>query len=65
MRRALIATLPAYCAYGCGRLLTHPSEMNAAHVIDGNPDAGVMASCVSCNQLARARNQRLRREARP
>lgn len=49
-RAALASMLPTLCAYGCGRLLSTPDEMVAAHVVDGDPSAGWMASCRSCNE---------------
>jgi hypothetical protein len=51
-RRALIATLPHYCAYGCGRTLTHPNELVAAHRVDGHPEHGWIPSCQQCNRAA-------------
>lgn len=54
-RRALIAQLPLPCAYGCGRTLTTPADMVAAHVIDGDPHAGWMPACRSCNERAKRR----------
>ncbi len=52
-RRALVASLPAPCAYGCGAVLRAPGEMVAAHVRDGDPDAGWVASCRTCNERAK------------
>lgn len=47
--------LPGPCGYGCGRLLMPDGDWVAAHVIDGNPNAGWLASCRSCNERAKAR----------
>jgi len=44
--------LPAPCAYGCGTLVTRVSYV-AAHVIDGDPSAGYVAACRSCNERAK------------
>ncbi len=52
-RRALVATLPVPCAYGCGAVLRVPGDMVAAHVRDGDPDAGWVASCKTCNERAK------------
>lgn len=52
-RRALVATLPVPCAYGCGAVLADPSQMVAAHVRDGDPGAGWVASCRRCNERAK------------
>ena len=54
-RRALATTLPAPCGYGCGLTLTADSPWVAAHVIDGDPTAGWIASCRSCNEQAKTR----------
>ena len=54
-RRALLATLPTPCAYGCGIVLRSAAEMVAAHVVDGNASAGWVASCRSCNERAKRR----------
>ena len=40
------------CAYGCGTLVTVETVV-AAHVVDGRPDLGWMASCRSCNERAK------------
>lgn len=48
-RRRLAEQLPAPCGYGCGTTITEATFV-AAHVIDGNPTAGWIASCRSCNQ---------------
>jgi hypothetical protein len=56
-REALRATLPGPCAYGCGRYLTPDGVWNAAHVVDGDPSYGYVASCVSCNQRAKRRRR--------
>lgn len=52
-RRELAATLPAPCGYGCGLILSPTGAWVAAHVIDGDPDAGWIASCRSCNERAK------------
>ena len=49
-RRDLAMTLPALCAYGCGKMLRHGEPWVAAHVIDGDSSAGRVASCPRCNQ---------------
>ncbi len=54
-RRDLEATLPARCGYGCGTLLRKGGPWVAAHVEDGNPAAGWLASCRSCNERAKTR----------
>ena len=54
-RAALLATLPTPCAYGCGIVLQSPADMVAAHVVDGDPSAGWVASCRSCNERAKRR----------
>ena len=54
-RTRLAATLPAPCGYGCGRILEPDSDWVAAHVIDGDPGAGWLASCRSCNEQAKHR----------
>lgn len=56
-RLGLLETLPVPCAYGCGRVLSLPSEMVAAHVVDGRPEYGWQASCRRCNELAKSRHQ--------
>lgn len=52
-RRALEQTLPAPCGYGCGQVLEPGSSWVAAHLVDGDPSAGWIASCRSCNELAK------------
>lgn len=47
--------LPAPCGYGCGTTLTANSDWVAAHVEDGNPHAGWIASCAPCNQQHRGK----------
>jgi hypothetical protein len=54
-RRALLTTLPAPCAYRCGTVLRSAADMVAAHVVDGDPTAGWVASCRSCNERAKRR----------
>ena len=52
-RERLAGTLPRYCGYGCGRWLTRTSSWVAAHVRDGDPAAGYLVSCASCNERAK------------
>ena len=52
-RAALLATLPTPCGYGCGTILDERTRV-AAHVIDGDPSAGYIASCRSCNERAKS-----------
>jgi len=52
-RDALRASLPAPCGYGCGRNLQPDGAWVAAHVVDGNPAAGWIASCPPCNERAK------------
>lgn len=54
-RADLARTLPAPCGYGCGTTLTPDGPWVAAHVIDGDPTAGWIASCRSCNERAKVR----------
>ena len=54
-RAALLATLPAPCGYGCGATLTPSTPWVAAHVVDGDAQAGWMASCIVCNERAKRR----------
>lgn len=51
-RARLLATMPAPCGYGCGTTLD-ATTMVAAHIIDGDPDAGWIPSCRSCNERAK------------
>ena len=51
-RARLATTLPAPCGYGCGRTITAATFVTA-HVIDGDPSAGWIASCRSCNEHAK------------
>lgn len=53
IRRELARTLPAPCAYGCGTTVTRESFV-ACHVVDGDPRAGYVAGCRSCNERAKA-----------
>lgn len=55
-RAQLELTLPAPCAYGCGTTLHPDSDWVAAHIIDGDPTAGWVASCRSCNERAKRRH---------
>ena len=52
-RRALEATLPRFCAYGCGTWLTVGGRWVAAHVVDGDPSAGWVVACGPCNERAK------------
>lgn len=52
-RRRLGESMPAPCGYGCGTILTAATFV-AAHVIDGDPSAGWIASCRSCNERMKA-----------
>lgn len=52
-RLHLEQTLPAPCGYGCGTILEPAGPWVAAHVIDGDPTAGWIAACRSCNELAK------------
>ena len=54
-RRSLRANLPGYCGYGCGTWLMPEGDWAAAHVVDGDPSAGWVASCRSCNERAKVR----------
>jgi hypothetical protein len=54
-RALLLTTLPTTCGYGCGTVLRSHGEMVAAHVVDGRPEHGWMASCRSCNERAKRR----------
>ncbi len=54
-RGVLLSTLPAPCAYGCGTVLRSATEMVAAHVRDGDPSAGWVAACRSCNERMKRR----------
>lgn len=51
-REQLAATLPRPCGY-CG-VTIHPGERwDAAHVVDGHPEYGLMVAHPVCNQRAR------------
>lgn len=52
-RARLAATLPTPCGYGCGKILEPSGRWYAAHVIDGDPSAGWIASCGPCNEQAK------------
>jgi len=54
-RASLALSLPAWCGYGCGTWLTSASPWVAAHVIDGDPTAGYVVACRSCNERAKTR----------
>jgi hypothetical protein len=54
-RAELARTLPAPCAYGCGRTLTASDRWVAAHVVDGDPRSRRVVSCVPCNERAKIR----------
>jgi hypothetical protein len=60
-RLTLRDTLPGPCGYGCGTWLWPNGQWVAAHVVDGNPDAGWIASCRTCNQRAKGRRESLGR----
>jgi hypothetical protein len=53
-RALLRGTLPALCGYGCGALLLPDGDWVAAHVVDGDPSFGYIASCRRCNERAKA-----------
>lgn len=53
-RVALALSLPADCAYGCGKTMTSDSDWVAAHVVDGDPSSARVVSCRSCNERAKA-----------
>jgi hypothetical protein len=53
-RQRLAATLPTPCGY-CGHLLKQGDTWVAAHRIDGDPTAGWMAACPTCNEQAKHR----------
>jgi hypothetical protein len=52
-RAELETTLPAYCWYGCGRLLIADDDWVAAHVVDGDNSLPRVVSCRSCNERAK------------
>jgi hypothetical protein len=52
-RAELERTLPAPCAFGCGRIMEPGSDWVAAHVYDGVPDSPRVVSCRSCNERAK------------
>lgn len=52
-RLVLADRLPAYCWYGCGRLLTENDPWVAAHVRDGDPSSPRVISCRPCNEAAK------------
>lgn len=54
-RSELALTLPAYCWYGCGHVLTADDDWVAAHVIDRDPTSPRVVSCRSCNERAKRR----------
>jgi hypothetical protein len=54
-REALKAELPGGCGYGCGTLLMPDGDWVAAHVVDGAPEFGYIASCRTCNERAKVR----------
>lgn len=57
-RQDLKATLPGPCGYGCGRILEPDGDWVAAHVVDGQPELGYLASCRSCNERAKDGSRR-------
>jgi hypothetical protein len=52
-RAALERTLPAPCAYGCGRILQRVDAWVAAHWDDRDPTSPRVVSCPTCNQRAK------------
>lgn len=56
-RAELERTLPAYCWYGCGRLLLATDPWVAAHVVDGDPTSPRVVSCRTCNERAKVRDR--------
>jgi hypothetical protein len=54
-RASLRGTLPAPCGYGCGTTLYPNGDWVAAHMVDGDPSAGWLASCRTCNERAKHR----------
>ena len=54
-RAALRAMLPTECGYGCGVTLYPNGDWVAAHVVDGQPEYGYLASCRTCNERAKVR----------
>ena len=56
-RANLRTTLPALCGYGCGVTLWPNGRWVAAHVVDGRPEHGWIASCIQCNASAQVRGQ--------
>jgi hypothetical protein len=52
-RRTLRDMLPGPCGYGCGTWLMPDGDWIAAHVVDGDPTAGWVASCRTCNERAK------------
>ena len=56
-RRALAETLPGPCGYGCGAWLEPETPWVAAHVVDGDAEAGWIASCRSCNERAKRKGR--------
>jgi len=51
-RRMVAATLPAPCGY-CGVTIIPEQRWVAAHVVDGQPAYGWMASHAECNERAK------------
>lgn len=54
-RAELAKLLPTPCGYGCGTVLTPDGPWVAAHRVDGDPEAGWLAACPSCNERAKLR----------
>jgi len=50
--RAARQLLPAPCAYGCGTIVNTETFV-AAHVIDRDRGAGLVAACAPCNERAK------------
>ena len=53
-RRLIAASLPSPCLY-CSGVIAFGERFDAAHVVDGQPDAGWAASHPACNQRAKKR----------
>ena len=64
-RDALRASLPTPCGYGCGRILQPDGDWVAAHVVDGDPEAGWIAACPLCNERAKGGRGRHGAQERP
>ena len=51
---------PMACGYGCGAMFWPDGDWVAAHVVDGDPDAGWLVSCRSCNERAKGTRRSVR-----